>query len=431
MPNSTTVAGRKHPDGAMAALALLLGFLFNVAGRGIGDTYTVFLLPLEGEFDWNRSEISSVYSVYLLSTGLSAPFVGMLFDRWGPRTVYSCGLACLGTAYALAGSLTQLWQFHVCVGIAGGIGVAALGMVPAASLISRWFQNNTGTAIGIAYAGLGCGTLLIVPLAQYLIQSLGWRDTYYVLGGSLLLLLPFVWLLPWRALHAGRTGEQRPPTAPIAARRMGPLRDALKTRAFWSLAQVFFFTGLAMYTILVQTIIFLVESGFAPLKAASALGVAGMLSVIGVTVSGTLADRIGYRRTVTASFVCTFLGLVLLLALSYYQSGWLLVGFIALFGIAQGARGPIVSSLCAKLFPGNGLATIYGAIYASMSVGAAVGSLMSGVLHDVTGGYQASFIFSMVGLLFAIAPFWTSPALRQFQGARPSTLTGTHREYHP
>jgi MFS family permease len=89
-----------------------------------------------------------------------------------------------------------------------------------------------------------------------------------------------------------------------------------------------------------------------------------------------------------------------------------------LFGIAQGARGPIVSSLCAKLFPGTGLATIYGTIYACMSVGAAVGSLISGVLHDVTGGYQASFVFAMLMVLIAIAPFWTSPALRPFGGGR-------------
>ncbi|WP_353151201.1 MFS transporter [Pollutimonas bauzanensis] len=423
MSTGATTAGRRYSDSSLAGLALLLGFLFNVAGRGVGDTYIVFLLPLSAEFGWNRSAISSVYSVYMLSTGLSAPFVGMLFDRWGPRVVYSCGLACLGSAYVLAGNLNQLWQFHLFVGVAGGMGVAALGMVPAASLISRWFRGNTGTAIGIAYAGLGCGTLLIVPLAQYLSESFGWRDTYQMLGASLLVLLPFVLFMPWRVLRAGRREETQNPVAPevIAARAMpqpGPLRAALKTRAFWSLAQVFCFTGVAMYTVLVQTIAFLIESGFAPLEAASAFGLAGILSVIGVTASGTLADRIGYRRTVTASFICTMLGLICLLAMSTYPSRWFLFGFIALFGIAQGARGPIVSSLCAKLFPGTGLATIYGTIYACMSVGAAVGSLISGVLHDVTGGYQASFVFAMLMVLIAIAPFWTSPALRPFGGGR-------------
>lgn len=103
--------------------------------------------------------------------------------------------------------------------------------------------------------------------------------------------------------------------------------------------------------------------------------------------------------------------------LSFHPGYWFLVGFIATFGIAQGARGPVVSSLCAKMFPGVGLATIYGAIYACMSIGAATGAVASGVLHDLTGGYQASFIFSMFGVLIAIAPFWMSPVFAQFESS--------------
>ncbi|KAA0890938.1 MFS transporter [Pusillimonas sp. ANT_WB101] len=408
----------KRSNARMAGLALLLGFVFNAIGRGVGDTYIVFILPLSAEFGWNRSEISSVYSVYMLATGLSAPFVGMLFDRFGPRVVYSCGLGCLGLAYVTAGSLNHLWQFYLCVGVAGGLGVASLGMVPAASLVSRWFRGNTGTALGVAYAGLGCGTLLIVPLAQYMSVSVGWRDAYHVLGGVLLVLLPFIVLIPWKALWAGpgvggHTADFSQARKHEAASAKGTLRAAIRTPAFWSLAQVFGFTGLAMYTILVQTIAFLVETGMAPLQAASAYGVAGMLSVGGVMASGALADRIGYRRTVAGSFVFTLIGIASLLGLSHNPSPWLLVTFIGFFGIAQGARGPVVSGLCAKIFPGAGLATIYGVIYACMSMGAATGSLVSGVLHDVTGGYRAGFMFSMVCVVIAIAPFWTSSSLKQ------------------
>ncbi|NYT86716.1 MFS transporter [Pollutimonas harenae] len=419
MKNAAEGLSGKPSSTLMAGLALALAFLFNVLGRGIGDTYMVFLLPLNAEFGWNRSELSSVYSIYMLSTGLSAPFVGMLFDRWGPRVVYATGLTCLGIAYVLAGNLTQLWQFQLCVGIAGGIGVSALGMVPAAGLISRWYRGNTGTALGIAYSGVGCGTLLIVPLAQYLNESMGWRSAYHILGVGLLVLLPIILFLPWRTLRAGIRPDAVPDRSTSTLREPGkpqvsPLRTALKTRAFWELAQVFGFTGLAMYVILVQTVAFLIEMGFAPLQAAGAFGIAGMLSVIGVSASGALADRIGYRRTVTASFVSTFIGLLFLLAMTYQSSAWLLFGYIAMFGIAQGARGPIVSSLCAKIFPGRGLGTIYGTIYACMSIGAALGSLVSGVLHDITGGYQASFYFSMISLLLAIAPFWTSATLKRF-----------------
>lgn len=414
------------PDAKMALVVLLICFVFNMLGRGIGDTYVTFLLPLETEFGWSRSELSSVYSIYMVANGLSAPFVGVLFDRWGPRVVYLLGVASLGVGYFLAGNLTQLWQFHLCIGVAGGIGISAIGMVPSASLISRWFPNSTSTAIGIAYAGFGAGTLVLVPFAQYLNQAVGWRDAYHVMGGSLLVALPIVMLLPWRVIRAGYGAREKASqsqravdvsssntTAPTQP-KSSPLRAALRHSGFWGLAQAFFFTSVVVYTVLVQMIAYLVSTGFTPIEAASAFGFAGMLSVLGVGSAGRLADVLGPRRTATLTFMCTTLGLASLLALSYFPSHWFLMSFVAFFGIAQGARGPIISGLCSKLFPGPGLATIYGVTYACMSVGAALGAMISGLLYDWTGGYQASIIFSMLNVMLAVSPFWVYRELRKF-----------------
>ena len=412
-----SVFKRGLPAAKMALVVLALCFVFNMLGRGIGDTYVTFLLPLEAEFGWSRSELSSVYSMYMIANGLSAPFIGILFDRWGPRWVYLLGLVCMGVGYFLAGSLTQLWQFHLCIGVAGGIGIAAIGMVPSASLISRWFPHSTSTAIGIAYAGFGAGTLVLVPFAQYLNQALGWRDAYHVMGGSLLLLLPLVLLLPWGVIGAGFGARSLPSRSSPATQHPAsskPLRHALRHSGFWGLAQAFFFTSVVIYTVLVQMIAFLVSTGFTPIEAASAFGFAGILSVVGVGSAGRLADILGARRTATLSFTCTFLGLASLLALTYFPSQWFLLTFVVFFGIAQGARGPIISGLCSKLFSGRGLATIYGVIYACMSLGAAAGAMMSGFLFDLTGGYQASIIFSMMNVMLAVSPFWLYRELRKF-----------------
>jgi MFS family permease len=417
---------RQLPDAKMALVVLLICFVFNMLGRGVGDTYVTFLLPLETEFGWTRSELSSVYSIYMVANGLSAPFVGILFDRWGPRLVYLLGVGSLGLGYFLAGNLTQLWQFHLCIGVAGGIGISAIGMVPSASLISRWFPHSTSTAIGIAYAGFGAGTLVLVPFAQYLNQAVGWRDAYHVMGGSLLIALPIVMLLPWRVIRAGygarekhndssRTVDVSSPQETVPNQpKSSPLRAALRHSGFWGLAQAFFFTSVVVYTVLVQMIAYLVSTGFTPIEAASAFGFAGMLSVLGVGSAGRLADVLGPRRTATLSFICTTLGLASLLALSYFPSHWFLMSFVVFFGIAQGARGPIISGVCSKLFPGPGLATIYGVTYACMSVGAATGAMMSGFLYDWTGGYQASIIFSMLNVILAVSPFWVYRELRKF-----------------
>ena len=381
-------------------------------GRGIADSYLVFLLPLSADFHWSRAEASSVYSTFLVVTGLSAPLTGMLIDRWGARVVYPLGLLLLGVAMLLAGRLSQLWQFQACIGLLGGMGVSMLGMVPASMLISRWFRDRMSTAMGVAYAGFGSGTLVIVPLAQYSIELQGWRETYGLMGIVALALIPLLFLLPWRSIAGDsprrtRTGTPLPETA-----RAWPLKEALRTRPYWQLVQVFAFTSIGMMSVLAQVVPFLVDIALTPLEAATAFGVAGLLSVFGIMASGWFADRIGYRATATTSFASTFVGIACLLLLSYAPARWLVVPFVLFFGIAQGARGPLVASLAAKHFGGGGFATIYGTMFMCMSIGGAFGSWLSGLLYDLTGGYRAGFTFSMVCVVIAAAPFWTPHPLR-------------------
>jgi len=176
--------------------------------------------------------------------------------------------------------------------------------------------------------------------------------------------------------------------------------------------QVFFFTAFAMHGVLVQIVAYLVEVGFRPLEAATAFGTQGLLSVIGMVAAGWLSDRVGHRATATLSFVLTFCGVLLLSLVAFFPSRWVLYGLVLVFGLSQGARGPIVSSLAARIFPGPGFATIFGTIFACMSIGSGLGSLASGVLHDLTCGYLAGFACSLVSIVLACAPFWATKALR-------------------
>ncbi len=399
----------------MAIGVLALCFLFNFIGRGVGDTYMVFLLPLGAEFGWLRSEMTSVYSTLMITSGLAAPLGGMVFDRWGPRVLYAGGLGLLGTGYFLAGRLHELWQFYLCIGILGGLGAAAVGMVPAAALISRWFRHRMTTALGLAYAGFGCGSLLVVPLAQTLIDDAGWRRAYEVIGAVLLVLLPLSMALPWRAIRAGLPPSAPAPSyKPLAADARPaakPVRAALRQRSFWLLVQVMFFTAVGMYLIIVQSVVYLVDVGFTPLQAAGAFGIAGLLSVFGMSSAGWLADRFGHQRAATLSFAGTAIGIVLLFAMSYRSTHWLLAAYVLLFGICQGARGPLIAGLSARLFPGPGQSTIYGVIYACMSIGSGIGAFLSGMLHDLTGGYRAAFVLAIVCVLLAALPFWASDRL--------------------
>jgi MFS family permease len=398
---------------AVAVLAVC--FLLNMFGRGMGDTYIVFIRPIEQDFGWSRSQLTSVYSVYLLVGGFTAPLVGLVLDRFGPRLVYATGMIFLGLSFTLAGWLENLWQFYLLVGGMIGIGVGFTGMVPASGLMTRWFRAKLSTALGIAFSAVGMGALVFVPLAQYLITQFDWRMAYRFMGGAVLVVGVLAAIfVPWNRFWRGNP-EYRIDPGSKAAMEGWTLRSASRTRMYWALVQVFFCTSMCMYTVTVQTVVYLVDVGFAPLSAATAFGFVGMLSVCSVAMSGFLSDRYGHRQTVTASFVGTGGGIVVLFAMTFFPYGILLGLYVLVFGLCQGMRGPIISSVATKYFAGPRVSTIYGTIYATNAVGAAIGALAGGVLHDLSGGYRAGFLFALVVMGFAVAPFWRVQALRDFK----------------
>ena len=398
----------------MLALCLLL----NLVGRGTADTYVVFLLPLERDLGWSRSEMTSVYSVYLLVNGLTAPLIGLMFDRVGPRVVYGLGMAGLAMAYLLASRIESLWHFYATVGAITGFAVAALGMVPSSSLLARWFRDRLSTAISIAFAGLGLGALLIVPATQSLLSQHGWRETYQILGIILLLAVPVVLIMPWKTIVAGHPEYRGERKRGSSAARDWTLRDAARTLNFWSLAWIFFFTSVGMFSVTVQTVVYLVEQGFSAILAATVFGAASMASVFGIVTTGALADRYGPRRTVTATYAGSIAGIIVLFIVSWQARTEWLVLYVIVFGLCQGARGPIISSITTRLFAGRQVATIYGVIYACNAFGAGLGALMAGVMHDLTASYRPGFVFAVACLLVAVLPFWRVPDLRDFRTRR-------------
>src|SRR5690606_9107229 len=200
--------GPSRGDGAtpalpLVAIVLALAFGCNFIGRGIAETWAVFLLPIEAEFGFARSEVTSVYSIYLVVAGLAAPFSGMAFDRFGPRFCYLVGMACVGLGTFAAGWAQARWHFVLANGLTVGIGASLIGMVPASVMIGRWFHAGLGRAVAFAYAGFGTGILLLVPLSQFLIEWIGWRNAYHALGAGLTVVGLGLLALPWRRIAAG------------------------------------------------------------------------------------------------------------------------------------------------------------------------------------------------------------------------------------
>ena len=379
----------------MALNVLALCFALSVLGRGLGESFTVFLKPISESFGWDRAEVVSVYSLTSLAGGLTAPLVGRLFDRSGPRTVYSLGLLLLGGAFLVAAHAQQLWQFQLSVGLCVGLGIAFIGNVPNSILLGRWFGPRLPTAMAILYSATGAGILMLLPVSQILIDRIGWRGAYQLFGAATLFLLVPLLLLPWRLFATGSPHRRQDADAGFADDGW-TLPSAMRHHAFWALFSTFFFTAVGMYAITAQIVAYLIDAGFPPLQAATAWGFSGIVLLFGMLGVSTLDGIIGRRPSVLFSYGVSIVGIILLWLMQYYPNYWLLTGFVVCFGSMIGSRGPLITATALNIFRGERVGTIFGTISIGSGLGSALGSWSGGLIHDWTHSYNPLIVFALV-----------------------------------
>jgi MFS family permease len=396
----------------VALNVLALCFSLSLLGRGLGESFTVFLKPISEDFGWDRAQVVSVYSLTWLAGGLTAPLVGRLFDRSGPRPVYALGLLLLGAAFLIAAHAQHLWQVQLSVGLCVGLGIALIGNVPNSILLGRWFGPRLPTAMAILYSATGAGILVLLPASQVLIDRIGWRDAYQLFGiVSLCLLLPLL-VLPWRLFATGSPHIVKKTDLGFVDEGW-TVGSAMRHHAFWALFATFFFTAVAMYAITAQIVAYLIDAGFPPLQAATAWGFSGILTLFGMLGISTLDGLIGRRPSVLFSYGVSIVGIILLWLLQYYPNYWILTGFVVCFGSMIGSRGPLITATALNIFRGERVGTIYGTISIGSGLGSGLGSWTGGLIHDWTHSYNPLIAFALVNVVLGLIPFLVVPALRR------------------
>jgi MFS family permease len=401
-----------RPAAFIALAVLALCFALSVLGRGLGESFTVFLLPISESFGWDRAEVVSLYSLTALAGGLASPLIGRLFDYSGPRSVYSLGLLLLGGAFLVAAYARHLWQFQLSLGLSVGFGIALIGNVPNSILLGRWFGPRLPTAMAVVYSATGAGVLILLPASQLLIDHIGWRGAYQVFGGITLLLLVPLLLLPWRLFSTGSPQLVKSTVAGLADEGW-TLPRAIRHHAFWALFSTFFFTAIGMYAIAPQVVAYLIDAGFPPLQAATAWGFSGVVLLFGMLSVSWLDSIIGRRPSVLFSYGVSIAGIIMLWLLQQYPNYWLLTGFVVCFGSMIGSRGPLLTATAMKIFRGERVGTIYGTITIGSGLGSALGSWSGGLIHDLTHSYNPLIAYALVSVLLGMIPFLVVPALRR------------------
>jgi MFS family permease len=401
---------------------------------GLFFSFSVFFLPLVEEFRWSRGLTAGALSLSTVVQGLLAPVAGILADRFGPRPVILGGAVVIGTASLLAATIHAPWQLYLYTGVLAAVGLVGLGWVPSSVLLARSFSARRGRVVGFAFSGMGVGVFVIGPLAQWLIDHVGWRTATAVLGAAaLVILVPLVWLGA-REREAGAAGT-RPAVAPRPGGTAAPasrppgaadpsLREALATRPFWALFAAYFLTPLAVFPVFTHQVVFAVDVGFARMFAASIFGLMGLMSTVGRVSFGLTADRLGGPLAATLSFACTAGGTLSLLALETSPRAAWLVLYALLFGFGFGARGPIITAMATELFGGRRFGVIYGVLNLANGLGAAIGPWFGGAVHDLSGSYRIAFLSAVAFSALGALCFWLARGPRL--DARESGVL-THR----
>jgi len=383
-------------------------------GPIIVTTFGVFLKPLSQEFGWSRAGISLAFSLANLMFSGALLLIGRLVDRLGARKVILPSALIFGLGVISFYFLTaSLWHFYALYLL---LGVVSSGTLPAYSkVISRWFDQKRGLALGLAMAGISVVAFITPPLAQALIATVGWRQAYVFLGLLVIgITIPVVGLFlketPQRmgllpdgemVIHTG--------TAKPSGQEPGlSCHEAWQTGAFWLMVGAFFLQSVGLHGYLIHLVPMLTDRGVSAQSAALVMSLGAVGGVLGRAGGGYLLDRF-FAPYVAVCFFCgSALGIFLL-----WNGAVGGLAFVAAFlgGLGVGAEFDIIAYMVSRYFGLRAFGEIYGYVFAAFTLGGVIGPPLMGIGFDSTGSYSpvlGGFVVTTLmaaGLMTQMGPY--------------------------
>jgi MFS family permease len=398
-------------------------FVTMAIGVNARTAFSLFFPPIISEFGWERGVTAGAFSFGFVVSGVVSPLIGWLMDRAGPRAVMELGVALMAGGMLLAPLTSQPWHLYVNIGVMVGAGSVCLGYSGQSLFLPNWFIRKRGFAIGIAFAGVGIGSVTLLPWMQHVIEQTGWRTACTAMGLLILIVLaPINLLLRKRpedlglqpdgdaASSASATKSVSNIVDPVWAGTDWTLRRALGTARFWWIALGYFCGLYIWYAVQVHQTTFLLDIGYSPSVAVWALGVVSLLGIPGQILLGHVSDRIGREWVWAASCAGFAICFAALIALKYQPSLW----FVCVMVFTQGALGygltSIIGAVVFEIFEGKNQGSIFGTIMLAALAGGAAGPWVTGVLYDLTGNYTLAFAIAMaVSGLSALSIWQAAP----------------------
>lgn len=396
-----------HYGWAMVAVTFL-SMLSTAAAMGMPG---VLMLPLRAEFGWQASTVSGPLALRLALFGLMGPFAAALLARYGIRAVVAVAMTLIVGGIALATRMTALWQLWATWGLLVGLGTGLTAMVLGATVANCWFTARRGLVLGLLTASSATGSLIFLPAAAWLAQHYGWRVALLpaalacAVSGLLVLLVARddpaeLGLVPYGERSLGAPVSRPRPVGNPAWLAVAMLGQAAGTRAFWLLFLTFFVCGLSTNGLIGTHFIPLcIDYGLPAVAAAGVLATMGAFDFVGTIGSGWLTDRIDSRR-----LLFTYYGLrgLSLMALPFTHFSFYGLSLFAVFyGLDWIATVPPTVRLATEHFGRERAGIVFGWVFCSHMLGAAVAAYGAGWSRDALATYLPAFFAAGVACVLA------------------------------
>ena len=380
---------------------------------GLG--FNVFFLPILREFGWTRALTSGAFALRSLESGLVAPLIGFLVDRWGSRNVILSGVILVGLGMILMGFITSLWTFYVAFLVASlgasGAGHGVSWMV----VVSKWFNRLRGRALGMATLGpvIGGPCLFIMAVME---ATFGWRVASVVLGlGVWVLCMPLAMVVRDSPDQSGygpdgdidkpvkSHGSTEIDVRPDMSVGSMTVAEAVATRDFWFITILFSLMFMGISGLMVHFIPLLEDLNYSSAQAASMFGFMFLFSGIGRISSGFLADVFDYRMVLAGLVGLQIIGLGILSFTDASKISLVILSTL-IFGIGFGGTIPLRPYIIIRIFGPNSFGSLQGLLQMGAIGAGAFGPVFYGWTFDTWGSYDVAIYVTLVTIVMTL-PF--------------------------
>jgi MFS family permease len=344
--------------------------------------HAVYLAELQRLHGWSTGLISGASTVTLLVGGGLVVFANDIIERLGAKTLVITGALLVAVSLVLlafASTPGQLYAAYLLMSFAWlGMGTPAITIV-----LSYWFTHRRGLAISLALNGASFGGIIVAPLLLFLISQTGFQNTMFIAAAFVAaVLVPSA--LAWVGLPAAGVGIVKTGNTAGAMTRS----EALRNFSFLTLTGPFAFGLVAQVGFLVHQIAFL-QSIMGTARAGLAVALTTMMAVVGRVALGTVIDRFDPRRATAATFAsqaAVFAAMTLTTDVTY------LLILCCIFGFSAGNLLTLPQVAIQREFAPASFGTLVALISAIVTLVAAAGPGLIGLVRDATGSYQAGLL---------------------------------------